>query len=548
MINFREIVENTLDAVFVNDMNGNYVYANKQAAVLSGYSQEEILSLNIEDLTLPKYLDEVKKRISNRLIGKETVRFLETELWAKNNKAVPIEITITAIKWNGQPAEVVFARDISERKTLQNKLIKTREFQKLLLKLGENFLHVELFGNRNELINEAIRELGEFTGIDRVYLFEYDFESNTASNTHEWCSEGTNPEIDNLQNLPVDLFPEWVIAHKSGTPVVIKDVSLLPDNSPLKETLAAQSVKSLVTVPVMSEGKCIGFVGFDSVKTHKSWSKEEIYLLEYFANILGGLYQQMESGKKLIEAKEKAERNEKIKSAFLATMSHEFRTPLNAIIGFSELINPDMNIDEIMEYINIIKKSGEHLFEMTKNIFELSLLVAGETKINPVKFNLLHLTNEITAWFLKERKMADKEHINFIWDIPKNQESPELYTDKEILTKVFKHLLSNALKFTHHGEIRFGFDIIDDKTGNKTKKLLSYVKDTGIGIEEKKQDIIFNIFRQVDETSTRAYEGLGIGLALAKKQIDILGGNIYFESKTGEGSVFYVELPLNNEN
>ncbi len=545
--NFRIIVENTLDAVFVNDVNGNYVYVNKEAVNLSGYFREELLKLNVEDLTPPENLENVKSRITKRLIGKEPVRFLEAKLLNKNEEIIPIEITITAIVWNGEPAEVVLARDISQRKNLENKIKKVSEFQKLLLSLGEEFLRIIDPENRDELINNSIKKLGEFTGTDRVYVFEYDFENNTTSNTHEWCSKGTDPEIDNLQNVPLDLFPEWVIAHKNGLPIVIKNVELLPENSVLKEILSKQSIKSLVTVPVTAGNNCRGFIGFDSVKAHKNWTEEDIYLIEYFANILGSLYQQTEYRNKLIEAKEKAERNEKIKSSFLATMSHELRTPLNAIIGFSELINPDMSLDEIIEYVQIIKNSGEHLFEMITNIFELSLLVAGENKTTPVKFNLLYLANDIAAWFLKERRRRNKEHINFNWDIPKGQELLEIYTDKGILTKILKHLLSNALKFTHQGEIRLGFEIKYDQKGNKTKKLLSCVKDTGIGIEEEKQNIIFDIFRQVDETSTRAYEGLGIGLALAKKQTDVLGGKIYFESKTGEGSTFYVELPLINQ-
>ncbi len=541
-LNYAAIIENTFDAIFINDVNGNYIYVNQRAADISGYTKEELLVMNIVDLTPPDKIETVKSRIKNRLIGKNSLNIFESNLLDKNGNAIPVEITAASLEWNRKPVEMVSLREISKRKKLENELKYLSEFQNILLILGERFINFAP-DKLDEIINQALESIGRFTNVDRVYIFNYDFENDYMTNTYEWCAEDITPEIENLKNIPNELFPDWVTTHKQGIPIHLPDILRLPKRSEIRKILEKQGIKSLITIPLMLQQECIGFVGFDSVTTKKEWNNNEIFMLKYFANLLVNVKERVQIENALILAKENAEKNEQIKTAFLQTMSHELRTPLNAIIGFSELIDKDMPIEEILKYCKIINQSGDHLLEMIKDIFDLSLLVAGEMKKNIEKVNVFLIANEANALMLSARQQLGKENIFYSWDFPTGIEPLTIYTDAEKLKKILYQLLLNALKFTHNGTIEFGFELDDNNSG---ENILFYIKDTGIGIPKEKQEIIFDVFRQADETKTRVYGGMGVGLALAKKLTDLLNGEIWFDTKQGKGSIFYVKIPVNN--
>lgn len=243
----------------------------------------------------------------------------------------------------------------------------------------------------------------------------------------------------------------------------------------------------------------------------------------------------------LILAKEKAEESDRLKSAFLANISHELRTPLNAIIGFSGLmIDTGPNHDTI-SYANNILKSGQHLLSLVEDIFDTTMIEIGQIKINYDKTDIVSLLKEVKNILHGERLRENKTEVELILNIDTEESQKYLLTDSRKLKQVLINLLRNALKFTDKGHIEFGFTEIDDAG----KKFLQfYVKDTGIGIDKKHHDAIFNIFRQIDDTHTRKYGGAGIGLSIAKKIVEILGGEIWVESEYGKGSVFYFTVPL----
>ncbi len=535
---FAIVVEKTFDAIFINDANGNYLYANQRASEISGYSNEELLHMNIVDLSPLERIESVKTRIQNRLIGQESLNLFDFNLLHKNGTKIPVEITAAALEWEGKPAEMVSLRDISKRKDLATELEYLSQFQNILLHLGERFISFPL-DTINEVINQALETVGEFTQIDRVYVFDYDFKKGIMTNTHEWCAKGISSEMKNLQAVPNASFPEWVAAHKQGNQIYIPCVKKLPLHSELRKILESQKIQSIITIPLMLQKQAVGFVGFDSVRKEKQWSEKEASMLKYFANLLANVKEHARTEKALVFAKEKAVESELVKSSFLQTMSHELRTPLNAIIGFSDLIDKEMPLETILEYCKIINQSGEHLLEMLTNIFDLSLLVAGEVTAKYKPTNLLLLANEINTKMLLESNKSDKKNITYKWEFPENIESVTAFMDAPKLKKIIEQLLNNAIKFTLKGEIIFGFEIIEHK-----KAILYYVKDTGIGIPKGKQKIIFNIFRQADGGNTRLYGGMGIGLSLAKKLTDLLRGKIWFETKEGVGSVFYLNIPL----
>lgn len=249
---------------------------------------------------------------------------------------------------------------------------------------------------------------------------------------------------------------------------------------------------------------------------------------------------EMKAREELILSKEKAEESDRLKSAFLANMSHELRTPLNAIIGFSSLMIDTGKDKETVDHSTIILNSGQHLLHLVEDILDTTMIEIGQYRINYESTGVHTILSEVNNIIIGERIKENKGHISIILKIDPECKEPILYTDPRKVKQVLINLLKNSLKFTEEGSIEFGYSDVE-KSDKKFTRF--YVKDTGIGIDEKHHDIIFNIFRQIDDTRTRKYGGTGLGLSVAKKIVELLGGEIWVESEPGKGTVFFFTLP-----
>ncbi|MFH1160955.1 MAG: hybrid sensor histidine kinase/response regulator [bacterium] len=242
----------------------------------------------------------------------------------------------------------------------------------------------------------------------------------------------------------------------------------------------------------------------------------------------------------LKEALEQARESDRLKSAFLATMSHELRTPLNAILGFSGLLDKNTPGEEVERFARIIHEKGNILLKLVEDLFEITLIQTGEIRINKQEVNILSILAGLIAIAKRERVRLGKEKIG-IRVIPANQmEDLVLYTDPERVKQILVNLIKNALKFTREGSIEFG---CRREIWKSQQRISFYVKDTGIGISHENFKFIFNLFRQVDESNTRPCHGAGIGLFISKRLTDLLGGELWVESKEGVGSTFFFSLP-----
>jgi signal transduction histidine kinase len=225
---------------------------------------------------------------------------------------------------------------------------------------------------------------------------------------------------------------------------------------------------------------------------------------------------------------------------------------MNGIVGFSELLAvgglPD---EQKQKYIQIIRQSSDQLLHIINDILDISKIEVGEVKIAKSEFNIAHLLLELKSLFSTQIKQSRQKNIELILDYILPEDKGVLFSDRFRLHQIISNLINNALKFTEKGYVTFGAyylkanEINDEYPCERIgyDRVLFFVKDSGSGIPDEMQNIIFDRFRQSDTSTTKKHRGTGLGLSIAKGLIQILGGDIWLISEEGEGSVFYFTIP-----
>jgi len=250
-----------------------------------------------------------------------------------------------------------------------------------------------------------------------------------------------------------------------------------------------------------------------------------------------------ERTKDLLAAKIRAEESEKLKTSFLANMTHEIRTPLNAIVGFSKLISyPRTSEEKRRMYTDYISEGSESLLNLMDNILDFSELESSELELLNDDIDLFDIILELKRTFSEKIKRRNKINLELIPILPTQIEEYQLFTDPYRVKQIIGNLLNNSLKFTENGSIEFGF--CEKQNAENQIYVEFFVKDTGIGIAPENYEIIFERFMKIEDSDAdELYRGAGLGLTIAKKLVEILGGKIWLESTLGLGTTFYFTIP-----
>jgi len=240
----------------------------------------------------------------------------------------------------------------------------------------------------------------------------------------------------------------------------------------------------------------------------------------------------------LILAKEHAEESDRLKSAFLANMSHEIRTPMNGIIGFADLLKePRLSTEEQKEYISLIELSGARMLNIINDIVDISKIESGQMTINMTESNINDQIEYVYTFFKPE---VEQKGMHFSFKNGLLSKESVIRTDREKVFAILINLVKNAIKYSDAGAIEFGYVL---NSSGETSMLEFFVKDQGVGIPINRQKAIFERFVQADTGDKRAYQGAGLGLAISKNYVEMLGGTIWVISEPAKGSTFYFTLP-----
>ncbi len=518
-------IDTFLDTFFVFDLATNKaVKWNKAFTEISEYSDSEIKDLKAPDTYYSK--EDLKKAYStiNQLIhnGKAMV---EMGLVTKSKKIIPTEYTSGIINnEKGEPQYVIsIGRNITERKKAEKEIaLKNNEIaaqNEEYLTLNEELIesNTELLSAKNKIEESELEFRVLYNNSPDMYASVAP-ENASILMCNDTLLKNTGYKREEILGLPIfSIYHESCLNEvnktfeefrETGT-ITDKELTLKrKDGSKIQVNLNVNSVKD-------SDGKVIYSISSCRDITEQNITKQE-----------------------LINAKEKAEESDRLKTEFINNMSHEIRTPMNGILGFSNFLNkPDLSEAKRKYYISIIQNSGNQLMRIIDDIIEISKLGTKQVKISEKEICLNDLLLKHFSFF--DIKAKENKTPLYLKKGLRDKYSFVL-TDETKLNTVLSNLLENAIKFTNDGFIEFGYQL---KTDTKPSEIEFFVKDTGIGIAPDKHDVIFERFSQEEKDLSKNVGGLGLGLSIAKENTELLGGKISLQSEKGKGASFFVSIP-----
>jgi PAS domain S-box-containing protein len=497
----QNITNHMFDLVAITDLKGVFTYVGPSHRIL-GFEPEQLIGTNVFEYVHPEDANYIANEFSKFITdpSPETTRIAEYRQRCSDGSYLWLE-TMGKVLFsdNGKPHSLFFSsRDITLRKKSELALIESEHFAKTIANSTPALL----------------------------YLYDFEKEKNIWTNeVHKHFFEDLRKDSANFDITEISQF-----THPDDFRVLLNLADEMLNNNSIDHYEVEHRLKW---------------------KGNWKWMKLFVSVFKRHINgkpiqILGALFDIDELKKteqELLKAKEKAEESDRLKSAFLANMSHEIRTPMNGILGFADLLKtPGLTGKEQQRYIEIIEKSGTRMLNIINDIVDISKIEAGQMELHVMESNINKQIGYIYTFFKPE---AEAKGINLYFKNPLLAKEAIIKTDGEKLYAILTNLVKNALKFTHKGSIELGYDLA--VTNNHVTLLKFYVKDTGIGIPEDRLEAIFERFIQADIADEMAYQGAGLGLAISKAYVEMLGGKIWVESELGKGSTFYFTLPYKTE-
>lgn len=532
------VVENSPDFISYRTLNRECLYVNPAASVLTGYSREELM----EDYAGLPFDEEtaayIRKEIPPTVMGKGIFTYEVTAIRKDGGRRI-FSVRTFLIE-SDEGAFGTIATDITERKRIETEKAEALELAERrdeLLQAVNSTASILLHSEINEFENDLWKCMGmvaESVDADRMYMWKNHVKNGQlhCSQIYEW-SEGAKPQQGNEYTVDIPYSengPEWNEKLPNGQCIN----GLVREMSPyVREFLSAQGILSILVVPVILQDQFWGFVGFDDCHRDRIFSEDEEAILRSVSLLFANALLRNETTLGMDAAVKDAQAANRAKSDFLSRMSHEMRTPMNAIIGMTNLAQRAEDPSGMQDCLKKIGGSADHLLGIINDILDMSKIEAGKMELLETDFRLGDLLEQVSA--VMDVKLNEKRQ-NFTVCVDENVPG-SIITDKQRLAQVITNLLNNANKFTPEGG-NISLSIHKAESGCDGCKLLFEVKDDGVGISEGEQERLFDAFEQADNTITRGHGGTGLGLSISQNLVSMMNGDIWIVSKPGGGSVF----------
>ena len=504
--------------VFIKNENGDYVYTNKHYNEFFE-NKNSVIGKNLHDI-FPESIAKSMQIFDNDVLNAGAI-VQEQILNDKDNKDHVFKTYKFPIVFDDETKLIGgFALDITKEK-------KAELIQQVLYNIS-NAANSTL--KTKEFLVKIQQELSKLIDTKNYYIAMYNKEK----------------DIIELPYMDDERKAYSIAPNNSATAYVIKTKkSLLAKKQKIVEFEKAgkfemTGIKSAVWlgVPLKSNRKVIGMIGVQSYTDENAYSLDDKKILEIVATQIGFYIERKNAHLELLNAKEKAEESDRLKSVFLTNMSHEIRTPMNGMIGFAEMLKlKNLSNEKIDTYVDMIDESGSRLLKIINDIIDISKIETKQISLNRKNVSINKVVKDVYNLFIEEKELLAKK-IKLFYNVDLQDNESFIYTDSVRIKQILSNLLYNAIKFTDKGSVSFGYNITDNNM------LKFFVKDSGIGIRGEDKEIIFKKFRQLDEGSTRKYGGTGIGLSISKEFVKMLGGEIWVETQINEGTTFYFTIPI----
>ncbi|MCY1722566.1 PAS domain S-box protein [Prolixibacteraceae bacterium Z1-6] len=515
---FTEMIKNIKMLSVIIDSEQKITFCNEYLLKVTGYTKEEVIGKNWIDLFIAADEKEmVLATFKNLISGKVFLSHLENRIVTKNKQELVISWNNTILK----DSDGIISGTASIGENITEKQIAIQELKKSEDKFNQLFQSspdaITLTCVKNQHVVEVNDSASVLTGYNKDELI-----GHPILTTRLWNDERELEEYSELiSNQGKVTNYEAQIKTKSGT---------------IKTVLVSGEI-----LLIQDEYYIIGVIRDISPRkeTERELHEKNMELQLVNKKLIDSISQLEELNKELKEAKELAEESNRLKSVFLQNISHEIRTPMNGILGFLSLLkDTQQDLQARDQYLEIINKSGERLLNTVNDLIDISRIETKQISINKEAISLSEILHHQYAFY---KTIAAEKGLEMKLTSECISRDTIINTDKQLLYSIFSNLLSNAVKFTQQGTIELGSF---DKNGS----IVFFVKDTGVGIPANRINAIFDRFVQADLNMTRAYEGSGLGLSIAKAYVGLLGGNIWVKSEKDKGSTFFFELPLDLTN
>ncbi len=502
---YRRLFETAKDGIIILDAEtGMIMDVNPFLINLLGYARDQFLEKKIWEIGFFKDILANYEKFKELQL-KEYVRYENLPLETAHGRKINVEFVSNLYRENDKNVIQCNIRDITKRKNAELAHYQSEERFNLIMEHSAEAIFILDRNGRYLFLNKAVTDMVGYTEEEIKQKSIADLvPKNRRNQFHNLFEEVLNKG---------KIFVEIELLNKNGDHISSDFNAVLLPNG-----LVYCNCKDI------SSNKENEFLLKQKSRQLKEQNKEYQLLNKEL----------VQSNLQLIVAKEKAEENDSLKTAFLQNMSHEIRTPMNGILGFSELLkSPHLSDKEQQKFILIIEQSGQRMLNIINDIVNISKIETGQIELCMQETDLNELMWHLHTIFKPESESRGLQ-LNCKPGLP--DQFCLIETDKTKLAQVLSNLIKNAIKFTPNGSIDFGYQL-------KKNVLEFYVSDTGIGVAPEMSEIIFERFRQVDMSLARNFEGAGLGLAISKAFILKLGGKMWVKSELGKGAKFLFIIP-----